>query len=706
MSNDRKSPAFWDNENREYVKVADDVDRDYREFCRRFRVDKSLSAGASADAAPARFGEMTQFRARMTRADLMFRCPRPIVAPPAYERGVFTPTLARVRTLLLQDFVQEADYYREFRRCGLNLALGYRGVVKVGCDQDGKLGPRELRRERQRADDEFLAYVQGPAQGPGSRPPRIRKGDSHLTHVVQHAQVIAAAERGELPLPDEAIDVMKAHVADHSRMLVRRETESHRYGRVWIRNVDLALYSHDPWATRPYDREWHAEDFTERMEEAGDNPEYDKRAVAELAPVKVRRSRRDGAAAEGRDSKDSIQTLDLRFRCREVIDLVEMRVVRYQPGGTRPLSVKDYVQGRILPSGPYEEFSLVEDPEESWGVCPPKAGEDSQEAVSELMDVATETVRRGVPMQFFNAANIDEDILLAIQNGTVAQMIPVRGLPPGADMSKMIAQVAPAEISQQNFAVIGDHRNVSAQQSGLGGTREQAQVQSKTATEALIMGNASSALADDSGGGCDDFQARILAKVARLQGGCYTQRQVVDIVGEIALRPGGWPAQGLADDDVRNDRGVSVVPGSSQRNSSAVVTAAIKEMTTSFQASPLAMVMPKTLAELYERWARSLGQYGLGFDQVGEVATLEQQMAEQAAMAQAQAGGDPNAEPGVSEGAPGAGPTGGAGAAPRPAEAAGGATPAGQGGGMMNRAGGGGRVPTGAGVGDNPRIDR
>ncbi len=721
MKNDRTSPEFWKNEAREYAKQAREVDADYRLFCRRFRGDLAeVPYNAETSSTVARssgFGNLTQLRARIMRGDLMFRCPRPQVAPPRYEKAIFTATLAQVETLLLRDFVEEADYYREMRRAALDLVLAPRCIVKIGINVDGELDLRELRRERAKADAEFKLYVVAGIK------PRLRNSDSDATHAVQHAQVIAAAERGELNIPEENIDVMRAHLASHVDRLSdsSRETEASRRGRVTIRRIHPESYSHDVWAERPYDREWHKEAFIERIEDAQADTSYDPEAVKEIVPCHVRRGRRDGSGLTDSDdfNRDSIQTLDGHFQCHEVVDLVESQIVRYAEGGTRPLRVRPWTLAAILPSGPYEEYSLIEDPEQDWGVCPPKVGQDHQEASSELQGIATETVRRGLPMSIINGAVLDEDTIEKIKHGDIAELIVVRNLPPDSDMKKVMASLTPAEVPEQNVGVEQMHRQMAEQILGLGAQREQSSVGSKTATEATIIGNAANSLAEDGGAGWDDFQSRVLRKVARHFRGCYSQRQVVDLVGEIALRPDGWPAVGFADADAGDDRNISVVPGSSRRNESAVLTKMLGEGINTFIVSPLAMTMPATTAELFRRYFESMGQYGLGFDQVGEVATLDMQMQ----AAQAAAGGvpgDPNAaptappgsaQPGVPPGAPGAAPPQRPGvpparpgaAPPRPTEATKpGVT--GQNNGMANV--GGGRMPTGASAGDPPRFMR
>lgn len=697
--NDRTSPTFWINEAREHAKLAREGLNDYAELCRRLRGDLSTvpyNEGTVGGAPSSGFGNLTQLRARIMRGDMMFRCPRPQVAPPRYEKAVFTSTLAQIETRLLQDFVDESDYYREMRRAALDLVLAPACIVKIGIRSDAKLDAREIKRQRMKADVEFKLWIMM------RRRPKVGKDDSHETHAVQHAQVIAACERGEIPVPDADLDVMRAHLQAHVDKIADRDTDSSRVGRVTIERIHPQSYSCDPWAVRPYDREWHKQAFIERIEDAQQNPDYDREAVKAIEPCKVRRARRDGSGvtAENDWNRDSIETKDLHFQCHEVVDLVESQVVRYAENGTRPLSVRPWTLASILPSGPYEEYSLIEDPDECWGVCPPKVGMEHQLASSELLGIATETVRRGLPMSIINGTLFDEDTIEKLKNGDVAEVLVARNLPPDFDMKKVMASVTPAEIPAQNVGVEQTHRAMAEQMHGLGSAREGGGDQSKTATASVIIGQSANSLAEDGAAGFDDFQSRTLRKVVRLQRGCYSLRQVQDIVGEIALRPGGWPVEGFADADVRDDRAVSVVPGSTRRNESSIKAKMLQEYTTMFMASPLAMVMPKTLAELFRRGAEAIGEYGLGFDELGEVATLEQQLAEQqAAMGM---GGDPNAD--VPPGEAGAGAQGGAGAsAPRPSEATD-PSAAGQHGAAMNV--GGGRLPTGASQGDNPRMMR
>lgn len=681
MKNDRTSPEFWRSEDRAYAMQVEASRRQFREFCRRFRgdlSDVSLNYGAG-------YGNLTQLSARIMRADLLFRCPRPLVDPPANDGRIFTAKLARIETKLLQDFVQDADYYREMRRAALDFVLGYSAVVKIGVGRDADTDLRTMRKERARAAIENQNYALA------LRKPRLRKSDRHVTHIEEHARWLADARRSNL-ITDEDAQVMEDHIAEHARMIAfNRATEASKRERVTIERIHPENFSADPWASRPYDREWYKGRFIARVEDAKKNPNYKRSAVEAIQPCKVRRPEVVGAGQVLRESV-TIETKDKHFLCHEVVDLVDQQVVVYAEGGTDPLEVRPWTLADIIPSGPYEEACLIEDPDECWGVNPPAVSMEHQTAMSEILGIAHETVRRSLPMQLINGRALDAETIEKIKSGDIAEVIIAMQAQPDADMGKATASVAPCEVPAQNFAVAREHGAMYDRQLGLGSPKLAGGDTSQSATESAINNSYANSLAEDSAAVWDDFQVRVLRKVERYHRAVLPRQQVYEIVGEEALDPDGWPEAGFPDRDIGADKNIGIVPASSRRNDSPILSKMLAEKVAMFQASPLAMMMPDILIELYQRMFNADGIYGINWDGALR-AVVDQQLTDAASGGQAGAEpGDPNAQDAEGAGDP-----------TRPSEMTEAST-SGQQQGVMNVAGG--RVGAGSNENDPMRMMR
>ncbi len=692
--NDRKSPVFWQTEAREYYKQNSRVLAQYQEFCRQFRGDMSGIPMADVEGPEVAFSpgyaNLTQLQARIMRADLMFRTPKPQVSAPSSDRVGFTPRLASIETKLLQDFVMESDYYRELRRAGLDYVLGASAIAKLNVGDSSELDLKEMKKQREAALMEDNTFV---ASG-GRIKPRLRKNDRHVTHIEEHSRFLASAERGEIQLPEEAKEILRDHIDAHTKAIrYDRQTESSRHERVSIRRIHPENFSCDPWAERPYAREWYKERFIARVADAQDNPNFSRKAVEAIEPCTERRPAEPGRVAASRAIKESIQTQDEHFLCHEVVDMVEGRVILFADGATTPLLVRPWTLASVIPSGPYEEASLIEDPDECWGVPAPLIAEAHQRADSELFEVMTTAAQRSLPMNFVNGMALDKSQRDRIKDGDIAELIVCENVRAGEKMEDYLAQVLPAEVPRQNFVIQMAHREMRQKLLGLGSARVGGGDDSKTATASVITSASVNSLAEDSAGGWDDFQSRILRKATRYIRCAYSQRQVYEIVGQDALEPDGWPVEGFSDRDVMNDRNVSIVPGSSRRNDSDIKTKMLAEIIGLFQTSPLAPMMPEQLTALYERLCDSAGQYGLNWD-----TALRKMLEEQAMQMVSQAAGintDPEAEAGEKE------PAG----KPKPRRSESNEpSAANQNGAARNL--GGGRVATGAGAGDNMRLMR
>jgi hypothetical protein len=696
--------VFWQNEAREYAKQTAADLAEYQGNCARFRGDMTdVALNDNSDETGKRGGgyaNLTQLSGRIMRADFTFRNPQPFVKPPSSNRKLFTEKLARIETKLLLDFVQDADYYREMRRAALDCVLGAAGIVKINVAGDSETDLREMRRQRAVAAAENQLFALREVT------PRVKKGDRHSTHIEEHARWRSMAQR-EGTATEEALAVMDEHIAKHEKaMSHQRMTESCKWERVTIERVHPENFACDPWAERPYAREWYKTRFNMRIEDAKSNPDFSRAAVEAITPCTQIRPPVDGSGTTSRVSS-MIQTQDLHFQCHEVVDLVESKIVLYADGGTVALQTRPWTLGSVIPSGPFEECVLIEDPDKCQGVPPPKVSRDHQTAMAEFFGIATETTRRSLPMTVINGRFLDPETIQRIKNGDVAEVIVAHDLPPDSDLSKAVLNVPPCEVPKQNFAVGGSHGSMYDRQLGLGGPKLAGGDTSESATASALSASYGNALAEDAASNWDDFQTRVLRKVNRYHRAILPRMQVYEIVGDEALDQDGWPEQGFSDRDIAGDTNVGVVPGSTRRNDSPIVSKMLGEGIAMFQSSPLVQVMPDVLIKLYQRYFESTNQYGLGFE---EAAEKMRQMQEQQALMQAQGMAQPGGQPGQPPGKPGMNETppspNGApqqNGKPRPSEAS---TPsaAGQQQGMANV--GGGRVGTGAGAVDPFRFVR
>ena len=214
--------------------------------------------------------------------------------------------------------------------------------------------------------------------------------------------------------------------------------------------------------------------------------------------------------------------------------------------------------------------------------------------------------------------------------------------------------------------------------SGLGSARLGGGDFAKTATASAIISESSGTINEDFQCVLDDWFTRIYRAVLRLMRRFYPPVLVGELVGEEALEV--WPPE-WAVRDIVQDKGASVIAGSSRRRNESVE----QKLMTDFYAivAPDPMLPPNIKIELLKRLFDSYGMYGIDLGGMEEMAKVQmmQQITSGAAAKEAADGGPP---------------------APRGSEATEG--PGAMAGGMANV--GGGRLPTGASEGDNPRMMR
>lgn len=682
---DRESPAFWKLQRDAFEQYARRPLKHYKRYARRFAGDfrevaHATDEGADTADAPA-LGNLTNLSVRQARADLYFRNPRFVVRTAgghAEYGGVFTPALARTETLLLNDAAVEQGLYRHMRKSLLDFLLGPYMVTKVTFACDIGTDEESVREQRDVAQREGQAFIIL------STKPTVKETDLHAVHIEEHDQLIAAAERGEIPLPKSAIKYLKKHVQKHREAEpYSRPSETLRNQSIHTRRVNPLCFAFDPFNEDVEAQEWVEESWLARYEDVVNNEEFDRTARHEVAAIYDTDAYLNPDIPGPNPTRMGVsRTPDPRVRMFETIDLVDRKVIIHAAGGTRPLLVRPYTLGSILPSGPYIVSSSMEDPLHNYGVCPPYIYEAHQKAVSQIFGVNNEIVMRSAPKITYNASLIDAETKDALEEFLVAGHVPLK-LPPDADVSKVIQQLPPVGVPEQNVAVEGMNRRMIEIGSGQGSARLGGGDYSKTATASAIAGESSSTLNEDTAAMVDDHCRRWGTYQLRLMRQFYSRARVAEIAGPEALQ--SWPEQ-FSQRDILMDRGVEVIPGSSRRNTTAVETKLLQDS--------LAMILPlvgtvipqHVALEMVRRLIESNGVYGIDW-QGAETGMLQMMMAQAEAGMGGAAGG-------------GGGPEG---ASPRRAEMS---EPSASGmmGGMANV--GGGRVPTGASEGDAARMMR
>lgn len=674
---EREDPSFWDRQRQAFTGYAYRPLAHYRKFARRFEGDfqeipyATQQNGDAPGDNPA-LGNLTNLSTRQARADLYFRNPRFIVKPVGGEGSMFTPLLARIETQLLNDAAIEQGLYRHMRRALLDFLLGPYMVLKVTYDAEIGVDEEEVKSQREAAELEDRAFL-----AIGKLPRRTDK-DNDKVHAEQHSLTIAAAERGEILMPEEGLKYLKKHRDFHVKNeMAGAQSETVRRGSISTRRVNPLNYFFDPFNEDPGCREWAGEVFLARYSSIASCDEYDSKARKELAQIvdadaQIFREA-PGRSSQGRD----VNTPDPRVRLFEMIDFVGEKVILYGEGCSRPLLVRPYKLGAIMPGGPYIETSSMEDPLNNFGIAPPYIYEAHQQALAAIEGVNLDTCLRSAPKTAFNSNYLDKPAQQKLEEFLVGSNIPLKNLPPGAKIDQIIMQIPPVAIPEQNFAMASIHRRLIEICSGQGSAKLGGGDFSKTATASAIAGESSNTLTEDMAAQVDEHCRRWGVMQIRLMRQFYPLGKVQEIVGVEAAAPGGWPVR-FAQRDILADRGVEVIPGSSRRNTTPVETKLLQD--TAALVLPLTgtIIPPEFSLDVLRRLLEANGVHGLDWDGALQ-GMLQMQMAA--------AGGDPNdPEAGLESG-----PT------PRRAESE---DPdmAGQIGATNNV--GGGRLMTGASVGD------
>lgn len=616
---------------------------------------------------------------RASRAEMFYRTPRFVVEPASgLANGPSSTGLARVETLLLNDFVDECDMFNETRRVLLDMLLGPHGVFKIGYSAEIALDTDEVDRELVRAQEESLKMLEG-------RRPRVSADDMHAVHHEQHEAVIAAIERGEIEVPVEVYDYLKAHDALHVEALEkygerRRETIRHQHVFACRRSPLRVFW--DPWAERAADRDWIGEVVIRTMDDVRNDERYNATARREV--VKSDLSGIDdlwGLGIRSGGTKKGKQDGRERVAIFEIVDLRNGMVRTYANGAKKMLREVPYKLGRILPAGPYLTASFSEDPVNDLGIAPPRVYESNQVALSLLETVMTIAARRSVPFAVaagdaFTPGEIDK-----MNSGMPARVVPMTQLRIGQKINDYVQDFPAGKIPAELMVIADRHTRAIERYSGLGSAKAGGGDTANTATASAIIGESSSNLSEDLASVVDDVMMRVGRGALRLMRRFYRKAHVADLVGEEALQfwPDVWTER-----DILNDKGVRVIPGSTQRRNTAVQQKLLGELYAIVSKDPAIMNTPVHL-ELLRRLMDSAGVFGLDFSAVEQAMLMSQMPPE--AQPGAEAGGPDLAERTERRAVEGEEPS-------NASIQQGTANP------------GGGRVPTGASAGDKVRSRR
>lgn len=658
--NERQTPAFWMDRIKAWQAHVDREMHQYRKYARWFEGDSTdlytaATEGLHVDSNGELPGNMMGLVVRQSRAQLMYRAPQFLVKPPpTLSTRIFTSDLARTETLLLNDSMQEDDLFNEGRRTLLDGLLGPLMVFKLGYGFKSAVDHEKFEAQTKHAEAEGLEILQG------GRPALDKKNDDHEIHIDVHESMLALHDRGDLELEEPQLKWLKAHLKNHRKEAKTqgvRPTENIRNQHVWARRVHPEAYFEDPWAEREGDIEWRGEMFMKTVREAKANKKYDQTAVSEIRPMQSKRYPRseeagmDSYAVGGSEAQSGFPDEEM-WLGYEVIDLVEGKVITFAQDGGTPLLVEEYTWSDILPSGPYvRENGFAESPISCRGIPQPTAYEYHQICATRLMLIIAETADKMVPGVFVDAQAIsDENEAKRLQEGDIGGVTFLRGL--GQKKVQDIAGAKPVpELSSQLFEALSLHLRMIERLSGLGAARLAGGDRSGTATASAIVSESTTTMAEDMAAVFDNFMQRMARAKLRLMRRYYTPRTVAELVGaddalgKIEANPmnGGivsapviWP-EAWSTRDIRNDRGVSVVPGSAQRNTSETYKRQLVEAAGLLLQMPT--LPPEAAEELVQQILRAVGIEHIDLSGMKE-AVLAKMANEQAA---AEGGPEPGA---------------------------------------------------------------
>ena len=615
---------------------------------------------------------------RTSRAEMFYRAPRYLVEPiERFGPSVFTQDLAQLETVLLNDFVEETNLFRQGRRVILDMLLAHRGIFKLGYTADIAVDYPLVNENREKAQLAARSLIEG-----GKSLPKPKKDDLHTVWIETIAQIIAAIEREDIVLDEENTNKLRAHINARQKILDKyseRPKETIRYEHVWVKRVNPMRFRFDPFAEDPSQRTWVGEIFVRETDEIRNDDRYDAKARSKVQATDLNAI--SGMELDTRYDNLTESTEQIgRTACVEIVDIKRRKVITYAIGGTEPLRIRDYVMANILPDGPYVDESFTEDPLDDVGIPQPQVYQNFQVALAVVDAVLMEIAKRSVPRQAVDPSAFSKDELNKLRKNVPGGILALDQLRQGGKVSDMIQDIPSPKIENNLLQIRALLVRAIEQYSGLGSAKLAGGDFAKTATASAIIGESVATLTEDLNSVIDNVMSRVGKKALRIIRLFYDTPKVAEIAGEVAAK--AWPKFGWAPRDIVMDRGANMVPGSTKRKNIAVEQKLLTELYSILAQDPI--LPPNARVDLLKRLLDAVGIFGLditGADRQAMEERLAQEQAQQAA--RSEQGPDP-AQRTERRATSGSEPS-------RAAIEQGNANP------------GGGRVPTGASAGDNPR---
>lgn len=558
-------------------------------------------------------------------AQMFFRNPRGAIRTPGQGWGVWTSGLARVEEAMLNDTIEQIGYFRRARRRLLDARNGPYGILKITYDCDMVVDMETIEDARTEASDENKAFMLGNVKAM-----EVKGNQIHSAHIDCHQELLALAERGEVELPKSALKYLRKHIAIHeAERTSERPTETARDAQIVVRRVSPLDFYYDVTVDDIADARWFCHTYLIRKVDALANNRFSKKA-RDAVSESPDRWVRPGLLMPRGLKNETFDSSDTMVRMYEVFDRVEGVVREFFEGGEVMADQRDFTMRSVQPSGPYSILMFKPDPLEAAGISPPVAWAGEQHAdvalQSAIVNAAIEASR---PRGVYNSNVIGAEKVEEIVNGPAGTWFPAP-LPPNMDdIRKVMAPAPTVEIKEQTLAVRADVRGRIAQSSGLGSQRTLSGDKAGSATEAAITSGAADAISEDQAAILDDASANDFKMIVRLTRKCMTKAQVVEVVGPEAQK---WYPETWADRDIRNDRNVYVVPGSSRRRSTDVQNKLTMDFIVGLAALP-AFQTPEgqsAIIEMARRVGDDLGFGGIDWDSVDNaqkaVAAMQQAM--------------------------------------------------------------------------------
>lgn len=683
-SDSRESPAFWMKMVEASDKRRDLFNKQYAMYARALMGDLEAALDPKVRDETRQSWEpslenMLSLVTTASMADLFFRFPRFVVRPFANSADPkFGAALARCETTMLAYKMRQCRFMEKARRALQDALLAGIGILKVTVDSEIVVDDDLVEAQKKEALEEIEGFLKR------GEKIKAREDQIHSIHIQVKAPFLAQAERGEIQLPRPAVKYLRNHLRMHEAMKgSERPFETIRASSVRIRRVNPLDYGWDPTVDDRTDSSWRSHRFLLRRADVLANENYNREARLAL---QVSNDRWESRTYQPRVRTPGSFDIPEDMVCvTEVYDFVDQQCRLYADGGAEMLY--QYPRGDladIQTSGPFEEIAFVEDCMEGQGIPPPNSYWAEQRAATTLASTNVKAATLGIPRIIYNGREIDVAEMTAAADAKAGAYVAVN---PKSAMDKALedtfAQLPVPEIKEQALQTKADVVRGIERRSGLGGPKTGGGDFTDTATAAALVADASTSLAEDRGAKVDDWSERCGRMIHRLNRRFVPLSEWVNVCGPEAIE--AVPQQ-FALEDVKNDLGIEIVPGSSRRRNTAVDQKQLLEGLQAFSADPL-MTGPaagKMRTQMYRMYFEDGGVTGLDWNAVEQEVVMLGAMQAMAASGGAPAPGEEGAE-----GAPGPDAEG---TSTEPND-------------MMQGVAnvGGGRVPTGASVGDRVR---